>query len=238
MSMKGKIVVITGANKGMGKAMSEMLAGMGATVYMVCRNEKRGTKTLAELKRKNLGVILKLADLEKPADIENLAKEISEEQDRVDVLINSGAVNLEKAYTRVENVPLEILERTMAINFRGYFLMCQKFIPLLRKSESGRIINFSSGLGQLTVDRMDYYPVYSISKTAVNALTKNLANELRKTNIMVFSVDPGWVKTDLGGPQAPLSISEGIDTPVFLAAEPAQNLKTGEFYKERNILGW
>ncbi|UCG01354.1 MAG: SDR family NAD(P)-dependent oxidoreductase [Candidatus Heimdallarchaeota archaeon] len=85
---------------------------------------------------------------------------------------------------------------------------------------------------------MGYYPAYSISKTAVNAITKNLANELKDTSVMVFSMDPGWVKTNLRGPDAPLSIEEGIETPIFLATEPASNLKSGEFYKEKKILGW
>ncbi|MFX0016268.1 MAG: SDR family NAD(P)-dependent oxidoreductase [Promethearchaeota archaeon] len=238
MSLKGKIILITGANKGMGKAMTRKLAEMGATVYMICRNEESGSMAEKDFKDQNLKVKLKITDLEKVEDIERLAKEVSEEQNHIDVLINNGAVNLESAETRIENLPLEILERTMNINFRGILLMSQKFIPLLRRSKSGRIINFSSGLGQLTVNRMDYYPAYSISKTAINAITKNLANELKDTNILVFSVDPGWVRTDLGGPNAPLSIKEGIETPIFLATESARNLKTGEFYKEKRILGW
>lgn len=236
--MNKKIVVITGANKGMGKAMTQKLAEMGATVYMVCRNEESGSKVEKEFKDNNLSALLKIVDLEKVEDIDTLVQEVTSEQDHIDVLINNGAVNLEKTETRIENLPLETLERTMNINFRGTLKMCQKFIPLLKKSKSGRIINFSSGLGQLTVDRMGYYPAYSISKTAVNAITKNLAHELKDANIMVFSVDPGWVKTNLGGPNAPLSIEEGIVTPIYLATESASNLQTGEFYKEKRILGW
>ena len=116
--------------------------------------------------------------------------------------------------------------------------MCQKFLPLLTKAPKARIINFSSGLGQLTVPRMGYYPVYSISKTSVNAITKNLAFELEETNVKVFSVDPGWIRTRLGGSEAPLSIEEGIDTAIYLATEPINKLQTGEFYQERKILGW
>jgi NAD(P)-dependent dehydrogenase (short-subunit alcohol dehydrogenase family) len=238
MSLNGKIVIITGANKGMGYAMTRKLAQRGATVYMICRSKGTGLKAERKLKKQNLDVRLKVTDLENVDDIINLEREISSEQDQIDVLVNNGAVNLEKTDTRVENLSLEILKRTMVINFRGTFLMCQKFIPLLKKSKSGRIINFSSGLGQLTVPRMGFYPAYSISKTAVNALTKNLAHELSETNVLVFSVDPGWVKTDLGGPNAPLSINEGIDTPIYLATELANKLQTGEFYKVKKILGW
>lgn len=240
MNLSGKITVITGANKGMGKAMSERLSELGSIVYMVCRDERRGKNTVNQLKQKNtnLKLELKIADIGKIADIEKLSQEISEERDYIDFLINNAAVNLEKPNTRIENLSIEVFEETMNVNVRGPLLLCQKLIPLLKKSEDARIINFSSGLGQLTVPRMGYYPAYSISKTTINALTKNLANELKKTNIMVFSVDPGWVRTDLGGPGAMLEIEEGIETPIFLVTEFKEKLKNGEFYKEKKILGW
>jgi NAD(P)-dependent dehydrogenase (short-subunit alcohol dehydrogenase family) len=116
--------------------------------------------------------------------------------------------------------------------------MCKELIPLLKKSQSGRIINFSSGLGQLSVPRMGPFPAYSMSKTAVNALTKVLADEVKDSSIIVTSVDPGWVATDMGGPNAMLSIDEGIDTPFWLATAPASELHSGYFYKERKILDW
>ncbi|UCG01353.1 MAG: SDR family NAD(P)-dependent oxidoreductase [Candidatus Heimdallarchaeota archaeon] len=148
--MSGKIIIITGANRGMGKAMTQKLAEMGATVYMICRDKESGSTVENEFKDKNLSVTLKITDLENVEDINNLVQEITKEQNHIDVLINNGAVNLEKATTRIENIPLEILEQTMNINFRGTLLISQKFVPLLKKSTSGRIINFSSGLGQLT----------------------------------------------------------------------------------------
>ena len=126
----------------------------------------------------------------------------------------------------------------MNINLRGSLLMCSKFIPLIKKSESGRIVNFSSGLGELTPDRMGPFPSYSISKTAVNMLTKFLAAELKDDNVIVNSVDPGWVKTDMGGPNAMMEIPEGIDTPIWLATADSSELKSGFFYKERKIIDW
>ncbi len=240
MNLSGKIAVITGANKGMGKAMSERLSEMGSIVYMVCRDERRGKNTVNQLKQKNtnLKLLLKIADMGKIADIEKIAEEISEEREHIDYLINNAAVNLERPNTRIENLSIEVFEETMNVNVRGPLLLCQKLIPLLKKSEDARIINFSSGLGQLTVPRMGYYPAYSISKTTINAITKNLANELKNTSIMVFSVDPGWIRTDLGGPGAMLEIDEGIETPIFLVTEFKEKLKNGEFYKEKKILGW
>lgn len=236
--MKDKVIIITGANKGLGKAMSQKFAEMGSTVYMICRNRERGEQAKKELAKQNLKIILKVADMGKITDIERLMNEISFVEEQVDVLINNAGVNIDNSDSRIENLSIEILERTMNINFRAPLLMCQNFLPLLKKSKSGRIVNISSGLGQLTVPRMGYYPAYSISKTAINAITKILAHELLDSNIMVFSVDPGWVKTDLGGPEAPLSIEEGIETPVYLATESKENLISGEFYKEKRILGW
>jgi len=234
--MKDKIILITGANRGLGFGMSEKLAKMGATVIMVARNKNAGEASFKKLKEQNLNVILKLADVENIT--ENLYKSVSSEFDHIDVLINNAGINPEPPTTTIETLDLKIFEKIINVNLRGTIVMCKYFIPLLKKSASGRIINFSSGLGQLTPDRMGPYPSYSISKTAVNAVTKILADELKNTNILVFSVDPGWVKTDLGGPAAPLSIEQGIDTPVWLATEKPEKLKSGYFYKERKIIDW
>ncbi len=236
--MKGKTAVVTGANRGMGFAMSEKLAGLGAKVIMVCRSSKTGGEAVSKLKSKNLDVVLKTADVENPKDIEKLGREISEKFPLIDVLINNAGTNTEPGEVTIETIDIALFEKIININLRGTILMCKYFIPMLKKSASGRIINFSSGLAQLSVPRMGPYPSYSISKTAVNAVTKLLADELKDTNILVFSTDPGWVKTDMGGPEAPLEIQEGIDTPIWLAIEDAGKLQSGYFYKERKILGW
>ncbi|MBY9006725.1 MAG: SDR family NAD(P)-dependent oxidoreductase [Candidatus Lokiarchaeota archaeon] len=237
-NLKGKTIIVTGANRGLGKAMTYAFAKMDAFVYMICRDPIMGKQVEKEFIDQGLNVGLKIADLEKIEDIGNVYNEIAAEKEYVDVLINNAGVNLEEPETRIENLDLNILKRTMDINFRGLLYTCQKFLYLLKNAPEARIINFSSGLGQLTVPRMGYYPGYSISKTTVNALTKNLAYELKDTNVKVFSMDPGWIKTRLGGPEAPLEIEEGIDTTIYLVTEPAENLETGEFYKERKILGW
>lgn len=236
--MDKKIALITGASRGLGFAMSEKLAELGVKVIMVCRNKDSGKIAFSRLKEKNLDVILKIADIESIDDIKNLHKEISSEFSYLDILINNAGVNLENENITIESIDINTFQKVMDINLRGTILMCKYFIPLLKKSSSGRIINFSSGLGQLSFPRTGPYPSYSISKTAVNAVTKILADELKNTKIMVFSVDPGWVKTDMGGPAAPLSIEEGIDTPVWLATAPENELKSGYFYKERKIIEW
>ncbi|MCX8093300.1 MAG: SDR family NAD(P)-dependent oxidoreductase [Candidatus Goldbacteria bacterium] len=233
-----KIALITGATRGLGFAMSEKLATLGFKVIMACREEKTGKISYQKLKDKGLDVVFEICDVEKISDIDNLYKSVSEKFDHLDVLINNAGINIEPATTKIENIDLKLFEKIINVNLRGSLYMCSKFIPLLKKSNDARIINFSSGLGQLSVPRMGPYPSYSISKTAVNQLTWFLAEELKNTSVKVFSVDPGWVKTDMGGPNAMLEIEEGIDTPIWLATEDSNNLKSGFFYKERKIIPW
>jgi len=236
--MNKKIIVITGANRGLGFALSDTLSANGACVIMVCRSEEKGRPAFQELADKGRDVCLKIADVSNTDAIEVLSREIESEFGYIDVLINNAGVNIDSDDTRVENISLDLIQTTMQTNFMGPLWMCRMLVPLLRKSTDGRVINFSSGLGQLTVPRMGPYPAYSISKTAVNALTKVLAEELKQDNILVVSLDPGWVKTDMGGPEAMLEISEGIETPLWLATADRKEITNGECYKEKKILGW
>jgi NAD(P)-dependent dehydrogenase (short-subunit alcohol dehydrogenase family) len=238
MDMHGKVALVTGGNRGLGRALTQALAGRGATVLMVCRDGEAGAEVEEELRGRGLDVSLYVADMGSIDDIEGLYEDISTEFDRLDVLVNCAGVNLDSSETTVGNMPLAILETTMAINFTGPFWMCKQFIPMLRQSPSGRIINFSSGIGRLTVDGAGAYPAYSISKTAINALTKVLAAELADTGVIVVSVDPGWARTEMGGPDAPLSVEEGIDTPLWLATAEPGEIESGRLYLARQVVSW
>lgn len=237
----GKIVLVTGANRGIGKALVEKLSELGAKVIMVARNREKGKKVLREFSSKGFQIDLKIADLAMVSDINRLYKEISRKYNHLDILINNAAINIEDSGTKIETIDLNITEKIMKVNFRGVLLMCRNFIPLLKKAQLGRIINISSGIGRLSVERPNNYPSYpsySISKTAVNAITKILDKELKGDNIMIFSVDPGWVKTDLGGPNAVLSVKEGIETPIYLATENPSKLNSGFFYFNKKVVEW
>ncbi|HPI02573.1 MAG TPA: SDR family NAD(P)-dependent oxidoreductase [Candidatus Goldiibacteriota bacterium] len=238
MDVKGKTAIITGANRGLGFAMSEKLASMGATVVMACRDSKKGKEAAAKITAKGFKAVAMQVKVDDTNSINKFAKEVAKKFPVVDILINNAGVNSEPGETGIENLDLKMFQNIMKINLVGPVWMCKNIVPLMKKSDDGRIVNFSSGLGQLSVPRMGPYPSYSISKTAVNQLTKFLAEELKNTKVKVFSVDPGWVKTDLGGPQAPLSIEEGIVTPIWLATADTKDLVSGEFYKEKKILGW
>jgi len=118
----------------------------------------------------------------------------------------------------------------------GPLLTTQAFLPLLKKSAAASVINMSSGLGQLS-DMADTYPAYSISKTSLNAVTRQFAATLRDAKITVNSVCPGWVKTDMGGPNAPRTVQQGADTVTWLATEAPRDL-TGQFLRDRNVIPW
>ncbi len=238
MRADGKVAIVTGANRGLGRGLSEALADRGATVLMVCRDAEAGQQAESELRERGLDASLFVADMESVPDIEHLREEVAALFDRVDILANCAGVNLDDEDTAVENIPLNVLTRTMNTNFLGPLWMCRCFIPMLRESESGRIINFTSGLGRLTPPRMGPYPAYSISKTALNGLTRVLAGELEGTGVIVVSVDPGWVRTDMGGPGAPLSVEEGIETPLWLATGPAEEIETGCLYNQKQVITW
>lgn len=135
----------------------------------------------------------------------------------------------------VSNMPLDDVRELMDTNFYGPWLMIQSFIPMLKKSGGGRIINISSGMGQLgSLDGK--YPAYRLSKSSLNTLTIMFAEELKMENIHVYAMCPGWVRTDMGGPDAPRSVSQGADTAVWLATE--NNIPTGGFYRDRELIPW
>jgi NAD(P)-dependent dehydrogenase (short-subunit alcohol dehydrogenase family) len=148
------------------------------------------------------------------------------------LLRTSGIVPLKKT---AKDVSLTRVKEIMETNFYGPWRMIQSFIPLLLKSGDGRIINMSSGMGELNSLSGDY-PGYRLSKSSLNALTIMFSNELKESGIKVNAMCPGWVKTDMGGPDAPLHVSQGADTAVWLATE--KEIPTGKFFRERNEINW
>ena len=133
------------------------------------------------------------------------------------------------------NISLMSVKHLMETNFYGAWRMIQIFIPLLLKSENGRIINMSSGMGKLKSLSGDY-PAYSLSKSSLNALTIMLSNELKGKGISVNAMCPGWVKTDMGGTNAPRHVSQGADTAVWLTTE--KKIPTGKFFRDRKEINW
>lgn len=150
----------------------------------------------------------------------------------IPVLRNAGIVELK---ADAESISLMNVKEIMETNFYGPWRMIQVFIPLLQKSEGGRIINISSGMGQLG-GLTGEYSGYSISKSSLNALTIMFSNELKSKGIKVNAICPGWVKTAMGGPNAPREVSEGADTAVWLAT--TKEISNGKFFRDRKELNW
>jgi NAD(P)-dependent dehydrogenase (short-subunit alcohol dehydrogenase family) len=159
---------------------------------------------------------------------------LEEDCGKLDILINNAGILLEDDKNIMEMDP-ELIRKTLETNLYGPLKVCQAFVPMLKKSDDGRIINLSSSMGQLSSMGSDS-PAYCISKTALNALSAILSDELNGSNIKVNSMDPGWVKTDMGGKGATLSVEEGADTAVWLAT--ADDIPNGKFVKNRKVIPW
>jgi NAD(P)-dependent dehydrogenase (short-subunit alcohol dehydrogenase family) len=154
---------------------------------------------------------------------------------RADVLVNNAALYLGEGRSVLE-ASLEDVQATMATNVYGPLLLCQAFIPTMRRQRYGRVVNVSSGSGQLST-MSDDAPSYSLSKAALNALTCMLAAATAGTNVLVNSVCPGWVRTDMGGRRAPRGVEEGASGIVWLATLP-EGGPSGGFFRDRKRIAW
>lgn len=224
--MMKEIALVTGANKGIGFEVSRVLAQNGMKVLMGARSRERGAKAVSRLEQQGLDVELVLLDVANEKSRSAAAELIGDRFGKLDALVNNAAVLHEEkglGSSLVLDVSTEVLKDTFETNFFGLVDLTQKLVPLLRKSSNARIVNVSSILGSLrrALDRESGGPsntpfAYNASKTAVNSFSIHLAGALKPDGIRVNSVHPGWVKTDMGGDEAPLSIIEGSKTIVDL----------------------
>ncbi len=229
------VAVITGANRGLGLATCSALAERGYQVVLTSRDPEKGEAAVDELAVQGLRVAYHQLDAADPESIRQLGQSIEAQFGRVDVLVNNAALYLDEGVS-VLDVPLDSIRSTFETNVFGPWLLCQAFVPGMVRQHYGRIVNVSSGAGQLS-DMSDYAPSYSASKTALNALTRLVADAVQGSNVLVNAVDPGWVKTDMGGPNAPRSIQQGIDTILWLATLPDSG-PTGGFFHDRKPIEW
>ena len=230
-----KIALVTGGNRGIGFEVSRQLGRQGLQVILASRNRSEG-KTAAETLRKESVAItshpLDVTDLEQ---VDAIRTFVEKEFGRLDVLINNAAVYLDEGVSVFE-VSIETIRQTMEVNFYGALALCRAFIPLMRRNDYGRVVNVSSGAGQLE-DMEGGTAAYKISKAALNALTRIVASEVSGSNIKVNSVCPGWVRTRMGGPAAPRTIPEGAGGIVWAATLPDEG-PTGGFFRDRKPIPW
>jgi NAD(P)-dependent dehydrogenase (short-subunit alcohol dehydrogenase family) len=235
-----KTAVVTGANRGLGLETCRQLAGLGLTVILTSRDAHKGEKVAAGLQDSGLDVRHYPLDVTDSKSIHRLAGFVESEYGRLDVLVNNAGVFLdplespEPGAASVLRANLDVVRRSMETNVYGPLLLCQALVPLMQGN--GRIVNLSSGMGQLS-DMNGCCPGYRFSKVAINALTRILADELQNTRIKVNSVCPGWVRTDMGGPNAERPVEQGADTIVWLATLPDDG-PSGGFFRDRRPIPW
>jgi NAD(P)-dependent dehydrogenase (short-subunit alcohol dehydrogenase family) len=222
-----KTVLITGAYRGLGYEAGRQLAERGWRVILTARQKDQGPTAAAKLKNASF---LEL-DITQNASVAQAANQVS----NLDVLINNAAI-IAEGDQDILTIQPEVVARTIATNALGALRVAQAFVPLLVKSAAGRIINVSSGAGQLS-DMGTWSPAYAASKTALNAITCLLAAALKDKGIAVNSVCPGWCRTEMGGSAAPRSVEDGAAGIVWLAADAPQD-KTGLFWRDRDVIAW
>ncbi|RYD83423.1 MAG: SDR family NAD(P)-dependent oxidoreductase [Verrucomicrobiaceae bacterium] len=211
--------------------LARQLAARGFRVYVGARNREAGEKAVEAL---GGNVQLLHLDVASEESIQNAVHELNSQTDKLDVLVNNAGIVLDYDKSLFD-LTADTLRKTLETNLFGALLVSQAVMPLMRKSATPRIVNVSSGAGQLSGELQSWAPGYSISKTALNALTEQLAAALPK--FAVNSVCPGWVRTDMGGPNATRSVEEGADTIVWLAADASQEL-TGKNIRDRQVIEW
>ena len=238
--MSKRTALVTGANRGLGLETARQLARSGFRVFLAARDLAKAEAAARALLDEQLDVLAFELDIASDASCERLSR-----IGVIDALVNNAGVMLESdenplaagLLTRSAlDVAPSVLRETFETNTLGAYRVIQAVAPGMRDRRYGRIVNVSSGLGQLN-DMGGGYPAYRVSKTGLNALTRIFAAELRDHGVLVNSVCPGWVKTDMGGPQARLEPEEGVRTIVWAATLPDGG-PTGGFFRDRKPIPW
>ena len=245
MTFKGKVALVTGANKGIGLEIARQLAQMGITALVGARDEQRGREAASRLQSEGLDAKFIALDVTNQASIEAAAAKIEADFGRLDILVNNAGIAQEagpKGMTLPSLLDIEVMRSTYETNVFGVFAVTKAMLPLIKKAETGRIVNMSSGLGSLsqTSDpNWEYAAInavaYTSSKSALNAITVQFAKELRNTLIKVNAADPGYVATDLNHHQGLRTTQQGATVAVRLATLPEDGPTAGYFDEDGTV---
>jgi len=226
-NLTGRVILVTGCNRGIGKAIVAELSDKDATIYALCRKKSIGE---SELKNINGKITVVEVDVTNQKEVDAAFKLINNKEKYIDALINNAGVNLNQS-------DADAFNKTMDVNLFGCIRMVDTFMPLLLKSKSGTVVNISSTLGRVGSNVGHLSTSYGISKAALNTYTRTLSRDLSDTKIKVHSMHPGWVRTDMGGRGAPLTTDEGADTAVWLV-ENYDSIESGNFWENRKQISW
>jgi NAD(P)-dependent dehydrogenase (short-subunit alcohol dehydrogenase family) len=228
---KARVAVVTGSTRGIGREVARQLAARGDRVIVTGRKAQDAARAAGDIG----GAASHELDTSSKESIEAFAVFVERDFGALDVLVNNAAILVDEGRSIVDVTPDEF-ESTWRANTLGPFLMTRRLAGLLRASGHGRVVNVSSGAGQLS-SMTGYAPSYSTSKAGLNAITILFANALRAAGVLVNCADPGWVRTDMGGSSAPRSVAEGADTIVWLATLPDGGPTAG-FFHDRKRIEW
>ena len=235
MPISRRVALVTGANRGLGYAIARQLAERDIHVVVTARDLAQANSVAEELRGRGHAASAARLDVTALDTITASVRYVLDEHGRIDVLVNNAGIS--DGDQQPSHIDPELSSRVWQVNVRGAWQCAEAVIPAMRAAGYGRIVNVSSTLGSLHHMTRPTEPAYRTSKAALNAVTRVLAAELADTGILVNSASPGWVRTDLGGPNAPRSVGQGADTPVWLATLPDDG-PTGGFFYDREPLEW
>lgn len=257
----GKVAIVTGADRGIGFEVCRRLGELGFQVILTSPDPDKGKAAVEKLQKIGLRAVYYVLDVLNGRQISALHSFALKKFGQVHILVNNAGVSLDTGMSRVEGLlarrlkklpkrsdygegpgileaDMDIIRLTLDVNTLGALRMCQAFVPLMMKARYGRVINISSTLGQLKgMTDEEKVPAYQMSKTALNAVTRMVADAARGTNVAVNSVCPGWTRTDLGGPRAPQSPRDASKDIVWLATRPDKG-PTGKFFRHKRVIAW
>ena len=238
-----KIALITGANKGLGFETARQLANKGVTVLLGARNETRGKEAAEKLKSEGFDAEFIHVDVTDEKTLQTAAKYVEENYGKLDILVNNAGIAVDSG-EKLDELGLETIRKTFDTNFFGVIAATKAFLPLVKKSDSGRIVNVSSGLGSLAQNSDPNWefaavkPIaYNSSKAALNMFTVILADQLKDTKIKVNAADPGYTATDLNQNSGPKTVEQGASIIFDLATLPDDGA-TGGYFDDQGVVPW
>lgn len=235
MTNTNKVAIVTGANRGIGFETCRQLIQLGIITILTSRDDSKGKRAVASFNKENGNLLYHQLDVVDSASVAQLREFVIENFKRCDILINNAGVFLDRG-VNIFDLQEKVLQETLEVNFLGALRMCRVFLPLMRDSGYGRIVNVSSGMGSIS-SMGGGSAAYKLSKLMVNGMTRIMAAEIKDRDIKINTMTPGWVRSDMGGSNAPRSLTQGADTIIWLATLPEDG-PTGGFFEDRAPANW